>query len=781
MRPTLFRRLAGTTLRRRLALATAPYVVFPAIGVLLLAVLWVTTLNLVRVERSGAARAVSASSRELAETYEAQVLRALREIDQTLKVVKYAFEQSGGRGVLPGLEARALLPPVLLFAVSITDASGKVVASTSPVAMTTVVDPAAFQAYGRTSALTVDRPISRPGAPGRQLRFSRRLSAADGTFAGVVLVEAEAGYFVSGYEASKLGRQGVLGILGTDGVFRARRTGDVVTSGDAVDYTSTVASGGPEDEAAQLTVNPWDGVKRYTSARPLYGFPLAVIVGLSEDEQMAAAHHRIRVILWWALSGSVFLILLVAVLGRMGWQLAKIRQHEGEANKSHSERIEYLAYHDSLTTLPNRGLFGKLLGQSLSQARRNRSHLAVLFLDLDRFKHINDTLGHETGDRLLQEVATRLKACLRDSDTVARLGGDEFVVLLSDQEEKDVTAVARKILASIAEPFVILGQEFRVTTSVGISTYPADGRDEETLMKNADVAMYRAKEEGRNHFQFYSESLNRQSTERLALESNLRYALERNEFQLHYQAKRDMRSGQITGTEALLRWQHPELGTVAPLKFIPLAEETGLIVPIGKWVLKTACLQNVAWQQEGLPRLSIAVNLTARQFSDEHLLRDVGLILDETGMDPRLLELEITESLLMHDVEGALRVLTSLKRMGIRIAIDNFGSGYVSLSALKSFPLDTVKIDRSFIRDVESQAKDKALTGAVIAMGKSLSLTVVAQGVETRAQADYLRENACDELQGFYFAKPVPADQFEVLLRAHQEFLVSGTHPANAS
>ena len=320
-----------------------------------------------------------------------------------------------------------------------------------------------------------------------------------------------------------------------------------------------------------------------------------------------------------------------------------------------------------------------------------------------------------------------------------------------------------------------------MTTSVGISTYPADGRDEETLMKNADVAMYRAKEEGRNHFQFYSESLNRQSTERLALESNLRYALERNEFQLHYQAKRDMRSGQITGTEALLRWQHPELGTVAPLKFIPLAEETGLIVPIGKWVLKTACLQNVAWQQEGLPRLSIAVNLTARQFSDEHLLRDVGLILDETGMDPRLLELEITESLLMHDVEGALRVLTSLKRMGIRIAIDNFGSGYVSLSALKSFPLDTVKIDRSFIRDVESQAEDKALTGAVIAMGKSLSLTVVAQGVETRAQADYLRENACDELQGFYFAKPVPADQFEVLLRAHQEFLVSGTHPATAS
>jgi EAL domain-containing protein (putative c-di-GMP-specific phosphodiesterase class I) len=339
-----------------------------------------------------------------------------------------------------------------------------------------------------------------------------------------------------------------------------------------------------------------------------------------------------------------------------------------------------------------------------------------------------------------------------------------------------VTAVARKILASIASPFVLVGQEFRVTTSVGISTYPADGRDEQALMKAADTAMYRAKEEGRNHFQFYSESLNALSAERLALESSLRYALERDEFQLHYQAKRDMRSGRITGTEALLRWQHPELGTVEPLKFLPLAEETGLIVPIGKWVLKTACLQNVAWQQQGLPRLGMAVNLTARQFADEHLLTDVGEILEATGMDPKLLEIEITESLLMHDVEGALRTLTSLKGMGVRIAIDNFGSGYVSLSALKSFPLDTVKIDRSFIRDVESVAEDKALTEAVIAMGKSLSLTVVAQGVETRAQADYLRANACDELQGFYFAKPVSAGPFGVLLRAHQDFLDSGTH-----
>ena len=443
--------------------------------------------------------------------------------------------------------------------------------------------------------------------------------------------------------------------------------------------------------------------------------------------------------------------------------------------------LEYSAYHDGLTALPNRSLFSELLGQSIGQARRNSRQLAVLFLDLDRFKYVNDTLGHEAGDQLLQEVATRLKACLRDSDTVARLGGDEFVVLLPElPEEKDVTAVAWKILSGISKPFVLLGQEFRVTTSIGISTYPGDGLDEQTLMKNADIAMYRAKEEGKNRFQFYSENLNIQSLERLALESSLRFALERNEFELHYQAKRDMRSGQITGMEALLRWRHPDLGTVAPMRFIPLAEETGLIVPIGKWVLRTACLQNVAWQSQGLPRLSMAVNLAARQFSDEALLPDLVSILETTGMDASLLELGINERLLMHDVERALRILTALRGIGVKVAIDDFGIGYASLSTLKRFPFDTIKIDRSFIRDVASVAEDKAFTEAIIAMGRTLSLTVVAQGVETRAQVDFLREHACDEFQGFYYNRPVPAEQFTKLLQAHTDIADSGTHATDA-
>jgi diguanylate cyclase (GGDEF)-like protein len=527
----------------------------------------------------------------------------------------------------------------------------------------------------------------------------------------------------------------------------------------------------PKQDAADTEVtvsnNSWDGVRRWTSARELYGFPLAVLVGLSVDEQLAPAHRDTRGYVWRAALGSVLTVLLAALLGRMSWQLAQGRLRASETKLAHAQRVEYLAFHDGLTGLPNRSLFSKLLSQCISEARRYKRQLAVVFLDLDRFKQINDTLGHEAGDQLLQEVATRLKGCVRDSDTVARLGGDEFVLLLPELEDgKYAATVAQKILLVIARAYVLIGQEFRVTASVGISTYPHDGLDEQTLTKNADIAMYQAKAEGKNNFQFYSEKLNANSLERLTLESSLRHALERNEFRLLYQAKRDIATGRITGVEALLRWEHPDLGTVAPMQFIPVAEETGLIVPIGKWVLRTACLQSVAWKTQGLPPLSIAVNLTARQFCDEHLLPDVASILAATGMEPHLLEVELNESLLMHNVEKTLRILTGLKDLGLRIAVDDFGTGYSSLATLQRFPLDTIKIDRSFTRDFVDSNKDGGLADSIIAMGKNLSLTVVAQGVETKAQAEYLRTHACDELQGFYFKRPLPVDEFTQLLLA---------------
>jgi diguanylate cyclase (GGDEF)-like protein len=743
-----------------------PHILFPALTILVLGVIWGLTLNLIKIERANAARAATTATLELVTTYEAQVVRALQEIDQTLKIVKYAYETEGAGAALSDLNARTLLPPELLFVVSIVNTEGLVMASSRPAAAPSVIEPG-FQQKLRSDAIWIDRPRKAKPSGEWTLQFGRALNAADGSLAGAVVVAVDASYFVSGYDPSVLGHKGLLGLLGTDGVFRVRRTGDTVTAGEAIDYASAVPGAAQHDPTVSLVDNGGDGIQRYTGAQQLYAFPLAVIAGLSEDEELAATRRDTQVYLWRAGIGSGLFILFATIVGRMSLQLSRARVRENEAKLAHALRVEYLAYHDGLTALPNRSLFNKLLSQAVSQAQRYRRQLAVAFIDLDRFKQINDTLGHEAGDQLLQEVANRLKACLRESDTVARLGGDEFVVLLTElEEEKYAATVAQKIITTIAKPFILLGQEFRVTASIGISTYPLDGADEQTLTKNADIAMYQAKEDGKNNFQFYSAKLNANSLERLTLESSLRHALERNEFRLYYQAKRDMANVQISGMEALLRWQHPDLGMVTPMQFIPVAEETGLIVPIGKWVLHTACQQNVAWQKQGLPRLKMAVNLTSRQFGDEHLLRDIASILKSSGMEACLLELEIHESLLMHDIEKTLRILTDLKAMGVKIAIDDFGTGYSSLATLQRFPLDTIKIDRSYIRDITSRGENSNLAEAIIAMGKSLSLTVVAQGVETREQAEFLREHACDEVQGFYFNKPMSSDKFTDLLKA---------------
>jgi diguanylate cyclase (GGDEF)-like protein/PAS domain S-box-containing protein len=432
------------------------------------------------------------------------------------------------------------------------------------------------------------------------------------------------------------------------------------------------------------------------------------------------------------------------------------------------QQLNYMATHDSLTGLPNRLMFSQLLNQAIRSAQRHKRQLAVFFIDLDRFKIINDSLGHEAGDQLLQEIARRFKQSLRAVDVVGRLGGDEFVVLIEEVNESSQAAiVAHKILSAAIKPMVLLGEECRVTASIGISIYPEDGMDEQSLMKNADVAMYFAKEEGKNNYQFYSKDIQSQSKERLGIETNLRSALERKEFSLHYQAKVDFKTGAINGVEALLRWDNPSLGSVTPTQFIPVAEETGLIVPIGRWVIKTACAQNVAWQRQGLPPVCVAVNLSLRQLTDANLLEDIKAALEGSGMAPNLLELEITESMIMHNPARLIGVLADIKELGVRLAIDDFGTGYSSLSQIKHFPIDTLKVDRSFIRNLPQDPEDKAITEAIIAMGKTLSLTVVAEGVETQEQEDFLREHSCDEMQGFYFSKPIAPDQFGDLLRNH--------------
>lgn len=438
------------------------------------------------------------------------------------------------------------------------------------------------------------------------------------------------------------------------------------------------------------------------------------------------------------------------------------------SQKLAEQRIQYLATHDALTGLPNRVMFSHLLTVALNTARRYGHRVAVFFIDLDRFKVINDTLGHEAGDKLLQETAVRLKHTIRTSDVVARLGGDEFVVLLPETgEPEQVGMIARKILSTVTRPIPIGDQEYRVTASIGISMYPTDAQDEPSLMKNADVAMYLAKEEGKNNFQFYSQRINKRSLERLTLETHLRRALDQQEFSIHYQPKLDLRTGRICGVEALLRWQSPVLGSVSPAEFIPLAEETGLIVPIGQWVLRTACAQSMAWQRAGLPPVCMAVNLSARQFAGENLLNDIATVLADTGLTPALLELEITEGMVMHNPERAANVLGAIKEMGVRLAIDDFGTGYSSLAQIKRFPLDTLKVDRSFIRDLPHDTEDKAITEAIVAMARTLDLTVVAEGVETPEQMDFLRSLACDQIQGYYFSKPIPTDDLAVLLREH--------------
>jgi diguanylate cyclase (GGDEF)-like protein/PAS domain S-box-containing protein len=437
--------------------------------------------------------------------------------------------------------------------------------------------------------------------------------------------------------------------------------------------------------------------------------------------------------------------------------------------KAADERIRYLAHYDVLTGLANRTLLQARLEQALAAARRDRTYVALLFLDLDRFKNINDSLGHYSGDTVLQAVGERLRACVREGDTVARLGGDEFVIMLPDLRAGDDAArVAEKVFGAMAHPFFIAGHELNLTLSLGISVYPDDGNEIGSLIKNADAAMYHAKEAGRNNYQFYTGDMNARALEALALENRLRHALERRELLLYFQPQVDLWSGRIIGAEALLRWQQPELGLVPPGKFIPIAEERGLIVPIGDWVLRNACAQNLRWQQQGLPAMPVAVNISALQFHQKGFVDKVAQAVQQSGLDPRYLELEITESILMRDAEATVAMMRALRAMGLKLSIDDFGTGYSSLSYLRRFPLDRLKIDQSFVRDMAANSDAAAIASVIITLAKTLKLKAIAEGVETQAQLDLLRAQGCDEMQGYYFSKPLPAAEFEGLLKHGQ-------------
>jgi len=444
-------------------------------------------------------------------------------------------------------------------------------------------------------------------------------------------------------------------------------------------------------------------------------------------------------------------------------ELARVNaglQAEVAERRLADQRVVHMAHHDALTGLPNRTLFADRVGQAIARAHRRDGKIAVLFLDLDRFKNVNDSLGHAIGDLLLTAVAERLTNCLREEDTAARLGGDEFIISLPDVADAGEAArVATRILGELAKPFTIANHQLHADGSIGIALYPADGDSAETLMRNADTAMYHAKESGRANYQFFSAQMTERVSRRLSTETDLRRALEQGEFALNYQPLIDLAANRVSGAEALLRWPQNEHRLMSPSEFIPIAEDTGLIIPLGEWVLLEACSQAQAWQARH-PGLKISVNLSARQFRQKDLIGMIERVLGETGLAPPLLELELTESMLMHHAEETVGILSRLNEMGVRLAIDDFGTGYSSLSYLKRFPIHSLKIDRSFVRDISTDPDDAAIVTAIVAMARSLDLNVTAEGVETEEQATFLRSLACHHAQGFYFGRPVTAQEF---------------------
>jgi len=502
------------------------------------------------------------------------------------------------------------------------------------------------------------------------------------------------------------------------------------------------------------------GVPVLASTRQIRGAPWVLIAKVDRSEIRGPVAESARLVALF-----VAVLVIVAGLAVTFW----LRQQRATALMRHyraAERIAFLSSHDTLTGLPNRSVMHDFVQQSLAMARRNDSALALLSVDIDRFKTINDSLGHPVGDALLKQIARRLRCVVRDQDIVARLGDDEFLILLPGLRRAGHAAahVARKVLAEIREPVAVDAHVLRVTGSVGISVFPQDGADVTSLMKNADAAMYHAKERGRNNYQFFTSDMNVRAVEALAMEMSLRTAVQRGDFTLHYQPQVDAASGQIISAEALIRWSHPELGPISPADFIPIAEEHGLIVPIGEWVIRTVCVQVRHWQDTGVPVVPIAVNLSAVHFRQGELVGHIRSILEESGIEARFLRLELTESILMHDADQAIAVLLELSEMGVSVAIDDFGTGYSSLSYLRRFPIDRLKIDQSFVAEVTTSSDAAAIAVAIIGMGRTMKLRVVAEGVETAEQLAFLTAEGCDELQGFHIARPMDASQLAGLL-----------------
>ena len=869
---------------RALSLALETHISLPLFAILLLVAVWIATFHFIGIEHRNAMGAARDAAREQVETYEAQLGRNLAGIDQTLKVLKYAVEVNGPAGALAALRQQALLPPALIFVVSVADKDGRVVASNPGARPIDVSHERYFTIHREqsTNRPFVSQTMSDGAKQEPHLHFTRRLNDAGGEFAGIAIVEADPAYFTSAYERWREGEHGVLGLLGSDGVARALRVGERLSWGEAVPL------GEMPDDAIEATASLPDGVLRYMAVRRLNGFDLAAVVGLALDEQLAP-YRKLRANYLYAAGGaSAVLVLIVALIAAWSWQLARtrkgvqraqetyaaaseaspdaffvvrtVRDADGEVTdflveainsraqaltglartdmigrlmgdvlpqyrtngifddfrqvalsgqasetewhgelashkrrwlqrqvvavetglviivrditeRKHAEqRIFHMAHHDELTGLPNRSLITQRLELAVGDARRDGSAVLVCFIDLDGFKLVNDGLGHQAGDELLKITASRMQACVRQQDTVGRLGGDEFVLILpwSMEDMSAARGLLDTILAAVTQPLTLAGQEVQISCSIGVSLFPRDGDSADKLLVNADAAMYRAKSSGKNNYQFFDEEMNASGDQKLSLLEGLRHGIEQGQFRLLYQPKIDLHTNRIFGVEALVRWQHPQRGVISPMRFIPLAEESGLIVELGEWVLRQACLQNQAWRDAGLAPITIAVNVSPRQFDDRRLVERVTLALADSGLAPQGLELEVTESLTMRDIPQAVVKMEQLAAMGLSLSIDDFGTGFSSLASLKSYPLTRLKIDQSFVRDLDGRLQDQAIVRAVIAMAHQMQLRVIAEGVETAEQRDFLLENGCDEMQGYLYSHPVDAAAIAALLMAQR-------------
>jgi diguanylate cyclase (GGDEF)-like protein len=1026
------------------------HVLFPAFGLLMLLVVWSGALHFDKVATENAQLIAMEVSTEVAETYSAQVIGNLAQIDQALKIVRHAYALTNDPGVLAELGEKGLLPSTFLFTVRIADRSGNVIASTRANESGHFIGQQHLDAHRSND---MDSPFAGKVTPSLsssepELTFSRRLDPQGEQLTGLVSVAVHPSYFTSGYEHTKMGSTGIIGLLGSDRSFHVKRRGDQIFWDEPVPAPFFEAM-----QYASSTVlnDALDGLPRYTNLKPMHGFPLSVLVSLSEQELLSAYGQEKRTYLWEAAIASAWIVLIVALMSRLAWQLSRNRKRMREIQQTYhaaseasmdgffvlrnvvnaqgqltdflvdeansqavafsgmdkgtllgshlcelfpqcrsngvfealrrvaqtgaimeqecrsplpdakevwlhfqvvrvdngvvaiarditdrkrsellnieqarvlekiatgepvsailndivrmvevqlpgasgcimlvdpdgrylrhvasrklpaeyirginrmaiaagaascgsaaywkatvvvadilqdplweghrdlaakcgfracwstpllsdqnevigtfalyfcgihvpskseielvnmavrisglamerkraEERIHHMAHHDALTGLPNRVLLEDRVKQAMLHARRYNHPITVAFIDLDNFKLVNDTMGHKVGDELLKTVAERMSQCMRSTDTVVRLGGDEFILILADQADNrnDINGVLQRLRSRVCQPILIGSHTLQVSYSMGLARYPGDAEDPDTLLMHADAAMYKAKEMGRNTHYFYTPELNSENQEKIAMQEALRQAMAQEQLFLVYQPKVDLASGDIFSVEALLRWSHPQYGPISPIRFIPLAEETGAISAIGDWVMRHACMQNKMWQDAGIPPITVSVNVSARQFKDGKLIHHVADVLRESGMKAQYLELEVTESVVMHDIPQAVETMQQLQAMGVQLSIDDFGTGYSSLSALKNFPITRLKIDRSFVQDIPRQEDDTFIVKTVISLAHQLHLKVLAEGVETNEQLDFLVENGCDEIQGYHFSDPVSALAIEKLLR----------------